>query len=333
MNKYNSLSDVFIGADLYNLTFPVLPPANLSIGPTEFAPTYMFNRMGATSQVVGFNKRDKPYIRGLGFFSNVADGLVDASPAHFGATSWRMTYQLERFAAALTGSISNTAGSATVSGVATLFTTELSVGSIIVWLDGNSCVRSGTVDAIASDISLTLTATSENSGMLTANTAAKFAYPRIGNAGGSVTVPFLTLNTLYPQSFYLGDVSGIYPPRGTVTATSGSAALVGVGTYFTVDYAVGMPIVFGTGSNRRVYVISAITDDTHITLTANASLSQSGVALVEYDDHLRVKCSITSTFAAYTISIDPAFSTGSARLSLHAMAEIEHSYSLAEGIY
>jgi len=67
---------------------------------------------------------------------------------------------------------------------------------------------------------------------------------------------------------------------GTATFTSGSAAVVGVGTLFTTELNVGAKIKT-VGNN--IYTVSAIADNTHLTLSANASATESGVAFTYSD--------------------------------------------------
>lgn len=332
-NAYNSLSDTFVATDLYNLPLPVLPPADLSITEDQFCPSYLYFRMGAQTKVVGFNKRDKPFFRAVGMSSNLADGLVDAASAHFGnSSSWRIQYQLKRYSAALTGNIANAAGSAAVVGTGTKFTLECSVAQIIEWLDNNGCVRTGQILSITNDLAMTLTGATPNTGMFTANTSTGTAYTRIANAGSSIDIPFLTLNTLYPVDFFLGDVSKVYAPLGTISTVAASAAIVGVGTSFVTDFVAGQTIAWGVGTERRTGTINAIADQTNLTVLAVNDLTRSGVALLDYDDHLRIKCSIFQPFLAYTVSMDPAYGNGTRRLGLHAMATVEHSFPLSTGI-
>lgn len=59
------------------------------------------------------------------------------------------------------------------------------------------------------------------------------------------------------------------PMTGTVAATNGSAAVVGTGTSFTTALAVGQQVQFAGDTTGRVYTVSTIADDTHLTLAAN----------------------------------------------------------------
>ncbi len=112
-NKYGSKVDSFAAYDMYNLPMPALPPADLTIAAGGIAGTYMSFRNSSQSRVVDFLPTDNPYIRSLGLTSNLADGLVDGASSHKGgATAWQVTLSARRVGAALTGSITNVAGSA-----------------------------------------------------------------------------------------------------------------------------------------------------------------------------------------------------------------------------
>jgi len=62
---------------------------------------------------------------------------------------------------------------------------------------------------------------------------------------------------------------------GTIAYSNGSTSVVGTGTSFTTQLAVGSVIITtGTGSMNRT--VASITDNTHLTLTSNAPSTQSG---------------------------------------------------------
>lgn len=68
---------------------------------------------------------------------------------------------------------------------------------------------------------------------------------------------------------------------GTATATSGSAAIVGVGTAFTTAFTVGDTITFSTGlSTVESHVVTVITDDTHLTVDANWTANKTALGYV-----------------------------------------------------
>lgn len=62
-------------------------------------------------------------------------------------------------------------------------------------------------------------------------------------------------------------------PRGTLAITNGSAAVVGTDTFFLTDLVAGDVLTIDGNS----YTVSAITTDTAMTLTGNASTTASGV--------------------------------------------------------
>ncbi len=64
---------------------------------------------------------------------------------------------------------------------------------------------------------------------------------------------------------------------GTITTNTASAAVVGVGTLFTTELAVGS-IVMKTGGTVVIGTVLTITDDLHLTLTGNAASTNAGVA-------------------------------------------------------
>jgi len=67
-----------------------------------------------------------------------------------------------------------------------------------------------------------------------------------------------------------------YPLNGTVTFSPGSTALTGVGTSFKTDVAVGDLLVLQSSSGTIRGKVKTITDNTHITLAANAVANASG---------------------------------------------------------
>lgn len=341
-NKYGSLVDTFAAYDMYNLPMPALPPADLTIAAGGIVSTYMSFRNSATSRVVDFNPNDNPYIRGVGLTSNLADGLVDASSSHKGAaTSWQIILRPLRVSADLTGTITNAAGSATVSGAGTVFTQELAVGSLLIWADDNGTQRQGTVLSITNDGVLTLTAVTASTDMFQGASTAVSANQLVGQAGyagGSVTLAMLQMNVLNPFAFFIVQATLIYSPQGKITTTAGSTAVTGVNTKFLTDmvqngsngagYVIGWTDDLGV---RRTGVVASIASETALTLTANVPATGGGtnVAMLDLDAGLRIRAEMPLAFFAYTISIDPAYGNGTRRLSISVMAEIEHSFAMS----
>lgn len=334
-NRYNSQLDFFMATDMYNLPLPVLPPADLSILSTAFAPSFLFYRTGSSTKVVGFNPLDNAYIRGLGLQSNLADGLVASASGQNSSTGWQVI--LSSFVYdTVSLAISNTAGSDQITGAAGDFEKYLNVGANVMWLDDNKVVRTGVVASVAAGgASLTLSSVSKSGAatMFSGNTTNKKIFVQTKQCGGTIDFPFLTMNTLNPYSFFAWQASKVYAKSGTVSVTSGSDALVGVGTSFTDDYEAGDVIGYLDVSGiRRTGIVSTVTDDTNLTLTANALSTVSNAAQIDVNEFVGIKAEMGNDFTAYTITIDPAFGNGTRRLSISLFAEIEHTLALVGAI-
>lgn len=95
---------------------------------------------------------------------------------------------------------------------------------------------------------------------------------------------------------------------GTITTTSGSAALVGVGTLFLTELAVGMSVYSGA---TLLGTILTITDDTHATFSANTAAVVTGVVwngpiqVLSTDSAVDMIYSTTTGFWTKSISSDP----------------------------
>lgn len=111
--------------------------------------------------------------------------------------------------------------------------------------------------------------------------SSKFSYFIIGEAGfvtsgGAKTPkdPDPTRTRLESQGTKL---------TGTATFTSGSAAVVGVGTLFTTQLAVGMWVRPDSPVDGRWFQVLAIADNTHLTLASNFIGSTGSSALSQAD--------------------------------------------------
>lgn len=342
-NKYNSKTATFMGMDIYNLPLPVLPPADLSIAASAFASRYLADReSSANGPVFGFNRVDNPYLRSLGLFSNLADGLVDGFTQHNAINGgFEIQFFLDRLGPRLTGLISNTAGSATVTGAGTLFTRELAPGMTIVWRDGGNVMRIGIIDAIASDTSLTLSSGTASTGMFTNGTAGKVCLPMVLPDPTTFVLQVPTLNYLYTRSLQISDVSKIRPIMGTLTFPAATPAVGATtmtvtgkdGSKFTRDCSVGQYVRYNTGANQRTLRIASITSDTAMVLTVSPSGKLPGAftypafigAVGWLDNDFGIRVVPITTFSLYTVSIDPQYGDGTRRLSFHVVAEIEHT--------
>lgn len=335
-NKYNSRINTFIAPDVYRLAMPVLPPADLSLAGAAFASSYCYYKRVGSLLMGGFSKLDQPFLRGFGFFSNLADGLVAATDHYVDAQGMHFILQLERFAAVLSGSIDNVAGTNAVTGVGTLFTEELAVGSTLVWVDDGGVVRQATVLTITDDTNIVLSAvTGSGAGtMFAANTTAANGYLKISDAGDGLDLPILTLNQLYDYSNFVGDVSRVKTPRGLINVTAASAAVTGRDTFFTEDLEPGDSFSWlGDNGTRYVGCVQAINSDISLDLVAVAVAGSTATlkAFFDLDDHLRILARPTSDYDFYTVTIDPAFNTPRL-LMFHVAAVIEHSLELTDGI-
>lgn len=200
--------------------------------------------------------------------------------------------------ASLTGTVSGSAGSATLTGVGTLFTTQLQQGDFI-WLAAGSGqpLQIVQVQSIASATSLTLTANltySVASGttfsypgtridLKTPNTLNGVAQASATNTGtvtftrASTTVTGTT--TTFLTQYNVGDVITVPTVTtgnlsGTVSCTGGTAAVTGSSTTFNTDFCIGDIINFAGGQSG---VVASITSNTALTLQSNLTTTVSGV--------------------------------------------------------
>jgi hypothetical protein len=341
-NKYNSQTATFMGMDVYNLPLPVLPPADLSIVSGAFGQRYLADRESLVNgPVFGFDRTDNPYLRSLGIYSNLADGLVDGFSQHNDTNGgFTLQFYLDRFGPRLTGTISNTAGSATVTGAGTFFTRELAPGMTIVWRDEGNVMRVGIIDAIASDISLTLTAITASTGMFANSTTANVCIPLVKPDTSTFSLQVPTLNQLFSRSLQVSDVSKIRDVRGTLvfagaTPAAGATtmAVTAIDGKFTQDVTVGQYIRYGTGAAQRALIVGTVTSDTAMLLTvpplANLPVAFTYPAATQavgwLDQDFGIRAQVINTWLFYTIAIDPAFGNGTRRLAFHVVAEIEHN--------
>lgn len=345
MNQYDSKLATFLGMDSYNLVMPAVPPADLSIPATDFVMRYLADRESGsfTGGVFGFDRRDNPFIRKLGFFSNLADGLVDIAQFHTSIVGgFEIQFALDRFFARLTGTIANTAGSAAVTGGGTLFTRELVPGQILVWNDDNYVTRRGTILSITDDTNLTLTAVTASTGMFAGNSTASRARPCVLFDSSTFILQVPTLNQLFTRAEQISDVSMIRPITGLSTFAGATPAVgattmavTGVGTRYLRDVTVGQAVRYGTGADQRTLIVAAVASDVAMTLTVPASgdlpvaftyPALASTTLSWMDDSLGVRVLPRAPLSLSTIAMDSGF--GVKRLSFHIVAEIEHSFTV-----
>lgn len=172
----------------------------------------------------------------------------------------------------LTGTVSKTSGSGTITGSGTAFLTEVKVGYRL-HIPGGAVDEYGlVVTAIASDTSLTVSPapTSTASGQLcepdfpvpdSTFTAIKYEQP------DNTHESFDTDNYHYSSSAAL---------TGTVAKTNGNTTIVGTGTSFTTELGVNQVIDIPGGGAIDTLVVTAITDDTHLTVATAPTHTASG---------------------------------------------------------
>jgi hypothetical protein len=344
-NQYGSLLDTFTALDVYNLPMPVVPPADLVLNQGAIANSYLSLRNSASSKVVGFSPDDNPYIRSIGIGSNLADGLVDGSASHIGGASpsWIIALNPIRMGSPIPGSILSVIGTALV-GNGTLFTNYCSVGMFLSWHDTNSILRIGFISSIIDDTNIILATPVATTGMYTGSSVGAALIPhKIGFAGAGITIPVPIMNTPFSFNDFLVPPGSINIPKGKIKTTAGSVAVTGVDTNFTKDFspsiAIGQSPIIGWIDQyglRRTGTVSGVADDFNLTLTANVpALGGTGLEykdFIDLDESLRIMVSFPAAFSAYTISIDPAYGAENRRLSLHVMAEIEHTFPLSKTI-
>jgi len=344
-SKYNSRVNTFYASDLWNLTMGTIasPPADFTLPSADFAVSYFFYRFGS-QLTAGFESTDQPRYKSIGFFSNLADCLVDQSARHSTAGGMSGAFQLERFGSPITGTIVQTpAGDPTITGTGTFFTQELSVGQDFFWCDDGGVTRCGRVSAIASNTSMTIVNNPDvaggsgnalsSTGMFTNTTAAKKLHPKIVNAGTDIRFQFPTMNVLYPWNIFCGNVSKVLYPQGMISIAAGSATMTGIGTKFLSELTAG-----GAGTGQYVAFlddaglrytrrVDSIANDGSLTLNAAVATVVTRKTLnkvagdADYDQFLQLRGSVPLVQTWSTIQVETAFALK--RLWFGFVAEIE----------
>ena len=125
--------------------------------------------------------------------------------------------------------------------------------------------------------------------------------PRAGATGAAVEFDQMTFTALSSGTWANGqllidvDYSGIGQPlAGTVSLTSGGAAVVGTGTSFTTVLKPNQWLVFASDATQTPYKIAAITDDTHLTLDpAFAGATDASTTALMLTDPLAFNLTVT----------------------------------------
>lgn len=207
-------TNTFIAPDLYNLTLPITPPADLVLPPSFFAPSFFMNRLGGTERdVIGFSPTSSPYLTGLGLFCNIGDGLVNIAPYNGNASAGPqgIVLRLEGWNIGVNAiGVSNTAGSTSITGFGYL---ALSPTDSIFWRDDAGVYRQATIITITNDTAAILSSPTLSTGMYTHNTTLKDGQSLNGNGStGSIDVTLPSLNQIFDYALPLVDVSSLIPP-------------------------------------------------------------------------------------------------------------------------
>ncbi len=213
----NATIDTFIAPDLYNLTLPVTPPADLTLAASAFAPSFFFNRTGS-GNIVGFDPRSSPYLRSLGLFCNMGDGLVNIAAFNGQNQSALKGIILRIQPFLLTNNIhgiGNVAGSDafTVTGPSSLNATDW-----IIWRDDAGVYRRAQILTINHSTGAGTFTAVTGSGvgtMYAANTTLNTAYKMYSGAStNSIDIPIVQLNNLYTFAFSLVDMTQVGDAAG-----------------------------------------------------------------------------------------------------------------------
>jgi hypothetical protein len=157
----------------------------------------------------------------------------------------------------LTGTISVSTSSTTVTGSGTLFTTELVAGQTIKNQDGTAI---GVISSITNNTTLVLVSNSSS-------TATNVRYVV------SATTTSLT---------------------GTITSLTASTTITGVGTKFTTELQAG--VIIRTTGGTSIGTISSIASDTSLTLVANASSTNTSISYVAGTQGGTATATLSSSF-------------------------------------
>lgn len=335
VNKYGSKNESAVGMDMYNLANVLSPPTDLSIASTHFTNRYLAVRQGASGPTIRFNKTDQIKMKRFGFFSNFADGLVDASAAHqlSGNTGFTFTLSVDRLGAVLPGTMTDTGAGTNIFNTTQDWRNYLVAGMTVVFADDGGNLHVDTVSAVSAT-QLTLTNNLPTVGMFagaSGRVTADAVYPLIV-APTTLAFTLAAMNFMQDGEFVLHTVDKIRPFTGKWTFTEGSDVVRGERTKFTEQVTAGQYVRwFDSTSTLKTGKVSSVDSDTQLTLDAVVPVGASGTYDADnagsigtsLDVAQAIRVQLSSTISCYTISIDPAYANK--RLMFHFIADIEHS--------
>ena len=181
-----------------------------------------------------------------------------------------------------------TASSTTVTGVGTIFSTQVRAGDVIMIAGQMRTVASVTTDTalvVTSAFSPAVTVGSAIKVINTTLTGTSDTTTIRQNEAGTVAVTNGSTTVIGTNTFFLTEATNSVTPvsmTGTVSLTSGSPTLTGSGTSFSTGQGTanglypGDSITIVANGVTYFFVVSSVTNDTTATLTSNASANVSG---------------------------------------------------------
>ncbi len=325
--------------DLFRGDLP-LPPADITLDGDDFVPRFLSLN---GPDPFKFFLRDVPCLKSAAISSNFGDGLMPAN-------NMGLKLSLVRMAAALTGTLSNTAGSAdfTVTGGALI--TEACPGMAVFFRDDSGVQRSAVIATITSDTAGTFTAVTKSAGAYTDDATGVTATPAVyvEELDTLVTPLWEQANEFRRRqgSEQLNPTRSTFAdgrPRGRVRLDAPgdgdeSSTLRGMrwesddlSAMFTQDMKAGQIVRLG----GRTLLVSAVTDQFHATIShpdpdtapsvAGIPTALDGAEFEQVDDHFEILVEMDPDDQVFkTIAIDPAFSGST--MWIHALVEIEHRF-------
>lgn len=218
MNAYGSVLNHSVGWDICEKT--ISPPSNLEISSTDWKRVFL--RGPHRHNTSPLDPESNFIVRGVGLFSNFADGLVFQTGGNRPVAALDISYY--SIDSTLTGLVAFTKGSKAVVGTGTAFDTELSAGDYIRHTDREIFI----VDSVTDAENLVLTQYARSSG-------GSSNVKKMSKATGFIQYydNILTLNEIYTGERFLPTAS-IYSSSADQVAIQGY--IVPIDTGDTIDF-------------------------------------------------------------------------------------------------
>lgn len=321
------------------------PPADLSVTTSDLVPRFL-SLDGVTP--FQFDRRDVPILCAAGLASNYGSSS-DPTAGILPTDPMSVKLSLVRMAAALSGTLANTAGSDdfTMTGGALL--SEACPGMKVAWIDAAGAQRIATIATIDDDETGTFTAATASAGAFTGGTTEAEAWP-IVYIEECDTIDFQSWGDcgkfrrrqgneqLNPTRSTFADGR----PRGRVRLDAPgngneSSTLRGLrwesenlSAMFTQDMKGGQIVRLG----GRTLLVSAVTDQFHATIThadpaaapsvAGIPTALDGAEFEEIDNHFRLLVEVPAAMTFKTVGVAAGFAAADVQIS--ARLEIAHRF-------